>query len=77
MKILAAILATVLALALAENYLAHRADAVDIDMKPAACYVVEAYSPPLDDGTILALIFNQCDPSFAWKRVPKPPDHEV
>ena len=48
------------------------AKAIDIDMKPVACYSVEG--EVVKNGTHFGLIFNQCESSFRWVVVPDPPE---
>jgi hypothetical protein len=54
------------------------ANAVEIELQPQPCYNVQAYTVPASDqATQYALIFNQCDSTFRWIKVPKPPEHEI
>ena len=57
------------------------ASAVDVEMKPAACYTIEAIDP-VDDSkkhgfAAFALVFNTCEPGFRWYKVPNPPESEA
>lgn len=53
-------------------------NAIEVEIKPQPCYSVQAYTVTASDSQQqYALIFNNCDSTFHWIKVPKPPEHEV